>query len=332
MAIAEPNRIELLDHHRSHHDIIGFSNREFYGEKLRIATRMDKLKIPNDESGGVEWTDVKGQAERPGSGSLINNAEAEAIVKRLRLLVIEGEYDGTIGVVTPFRAQADRIQALIGRDSKLQGKLQTLNEFIIGTAHTFQGNERDVIMMSLVASDGATEGARRFLNNTKNLINVAITRARAKLYVFGNFSYCMSSDIDCYRHFAEYCEIKNFQIQSSLPIKSKMPTTVNLELISDWERKLYCALYEKGIVTIPQYHEEHYNIDLALIDGERKLAIEVDGEAYHRGWNGELAYRDQLRNQRLFELGWDVKRFWVYQIRDELDWCVYQIEEWLNKG
>ena len=49
---------------------------------------------------------------------------------------------------------------------------------------------------------------------------------------------------------------------------------------------------------------------------------------YHKDWNGELSYRDQLRNQRLFELGWDVKRFWVYQIRDHLQECIEHILEW----
>ena len=51
---------------------------------------------------------------------------------------------------------------------------------------------------------------------------------------------------------------------------------------------------------------------------------------YHRNWTGELCYRDQLRNQRLFELGWDVKRFWVYQIRDQLPWSIEQIRQWLK--
>ena len=60
------------------------------------------------------------------------------------------------------------------------------------------------------------------------------------------------------------------------------------------------------------------------------LDIEVDGEMYHKDWNGELSYRDQLRNQRLFELGWDVKRFCVYQIRDDLQSCIDQIVRWRN--
>ena len=65
--------------------------------------------------------------------------------------------------------------------------------------------------------------------------------------------------------------------------------------------------------------------------GDRKLDIEIDGEMYHKNWNGELSYRDQLRNQRLFELGWDVKRFWVYQIQDDLQGCINQIKKWQSQ-
>lgn len=92
------------------------------------------------------------------------------------------------------------------------------------------------------------------------------------------------------------------------------------------------ALFDAGIKTFPQYPADKYKLDLAvLLDDGRKLDIEVDGEKYHRNWNGELCYRDQLRNQRMFELGWDVKRFWVYQIRDDTAWCVQQVAEWINK-
>ncbi len=108
------------------------------------------------------------------------------------------------------------------------------------------------------------------------------------------------------------------------------PQVSNPEQVSDWERLLYTALFDHGIKTIPQYPIDKYKLDLALVDGSRMLDIEVDGEMYHKDWNGELSYRDQLRNQRLFELGWDVKRFWVYQIRDDLQGCIEQIEQWLK--
>ncbi|NLI61226.1 MAG: DUF559 domain-containing protein [Clostridiales bacterium] len=109
------------------------------------------------------------------------------------------------------------------------------------------------------------------------------------------------------------------------------PQVSNEDQVSDWEKVLYSALYNAGIRTMPQYRVDKYVLDLALFCGSRKLDIEVDGEMYHRDWNGELCYRDQLRNHRLFEMGWDVKRFWVYQIRDELSWCVSQIQEWIDR-
>lgn len=69
--------------------------------------------------------------------------------------------------------------------------------------------------------------------------------------------------------------------------------------MSDWERVLYRALHAAGIRAIPQFTVERYDLDLAVIVGDRKLNIEVDGERYHRAWTGELCLRDPLRNQRL---------------------------------
>ena len=79
---------------------------------------------------------------------------------------------------------------------------------------------------------------------------------------------------------------------------------------------------------MPQYSVEHYILDFAIVEGGRRLNIEVDGECYHRNWDGELCARDLIRNQRLTELGWDVMRFWVYQIRDELPACVDRVISW----
>ncbi|MCK4753982.1 MAG: DUF559 domain-containing protein [Calditrichia bacterium] len=45
-----------------------------------------------------------------------------------------------------------------------------------------------------------------------------------------------------------------------------------------------------------------------------------------------MCKRDQLRNKRLIELGWDVIRFWVYEIRDDRQECVNRIQRWINKG
>ncbi len=329
--------IQLKDHFRCCADIIEFSNEEYYKGNLRTATRYDRLKTPAGDKPGVRWIDVQGETLRPSSGSAYNTQEVSSIVKELKRLISVG-YDGTIGVTTPFRRQAEEIRrALKSEEPGLLGELESKHEFIADTVHKFQGDERDLMIFSTVISDGAAASSVGFLKNTPNLFNVAITRARAVLVVVGNFNYCANSGVDYLRNFTDYYtklkrEVtpKN-KIQVPPNTRSYPEDINNSEYISEWEKVFYTALYDAGINVVPQYREDKYLLDLALLcpDG-RKLDIEVDGERYHRQWNGELCYRDQLRNQRMFELGWDVRRFWVYQIRDNLDWCVEEVKNWLQ--
>ena len=90
-------------------------------------------------------------------------------------------------------------------------------------------------------------------------------------------------------------------------------------------------MYRNNIKTVPQYQVEQYLLDLALFHNGRKLDIEIDGEKYHRNWDGDLCKRDQLRNKRLLELGWDVMRFWVYEVRDDSSGCLARIQKWMEK-
>ena len=71
----------------------------------------------------------------------------------VRKLVVEQGYDGAIGVVTPFRAQANRIRTLVHQDQELARQLASL-QFVVDTVHGFQGDERDVIFFSPVVSLG----------------------------------------------------------------------------------------------------------------------------------------------------------------------------------
>lgn len=108
------------------------------------------------------------------------------------------------------------------------------------------------------------------------------------------------------------------------------PPVSQPERVSEWERLFYRAIYAAGIRPIPQYPVEKYVLDFAVTTDDRRLNIEIDGEGYHRNWDGELCRRDQIRNQRLMELGWDVMRFWVYQVRDDCDHCIARVRQWLN--
>jgi very-short-patch-repair endonuclease len=191
------------------------------------------------------------------------------------------------------------------------------------------------MFFSPVVSVGTPPGALGFLRSNGNLFNVAITRARGLLHVVGDRSAAASSGVDYLADFAGYVvgldgAIRKPNDADFTASGPHYPRVAKPEQVSDWERILYRALYTAGLRPIPQYSVEQYDLDLALIVGDRRLDIEVDGERYHRSWTGELCLRDQLRNQRLIELGWEVKRFWVYEIRDALDDCVAAVARWAS--
>ena len=325
--------IDLRDHYRSHADIINFSNKFFYEGRLRIATRYNSLKRIGNEESGIRWINIEGRAEKASSGSgSQNRQEAEAIVMELQRFFKQG-YEGTIGVVSPFRAQANLIRKLVNDDERLFAWLSKPGcEFISETVHKFQGDERDIIIFSPVISKGMPTGSKLFLQKTGNLFNVAITRARAMLIVVGNHNALLHSDVSYMEGFAQHVNDvdvhKEEKMAGQTDFGPDYPTVKNPEKVSDWERLFYQALYTAGIHTIPQYQEEMYTLDFAILDGDRKLNIEIDGEYYHKDWTGELCYRDQMRNQRMFELGWDVMRFWVYEIRDDLAGSIERVKNW----
>lgn len=310
------NIVQLRDHHRSFLDIIQFSNQEFYDNTLRIATDYSRLKSPNNGKPilGMQWMDVKGITIRPETGGAYNTREVEGVIRVLRRLSIELEFDGSIGVTTPFHLQAEMITKALERDAELRNHLELHNQILIDTVHKFQGDERDVIIFSPVVSDGTKPQSLMFLKSTGNLFNVAITRARALLVTVGDKRYCKQCGVSYLEHFAEY------SCGEDAPVES-----------SEWEHILQKALSDAGIPVTAQYHVDKYYLDLALFHNGRKLDIEVDGTMYHQAWTGELSYNDQLRNQALMREGWDVIRFWVQQVRDQLPWCIEQIKKWMER-
>lgn len=328
--------VSLRDHHRCHADIINFSNRQFYEDSLRVATRYQNLRRPYPKAPGIIWQDVQGMTVRPASGGALNEPEARAVVDLLQSLILEQGYSGSVGVVSPFRAQANLIRQLVTQNISLNDQLME-HDFLVDTVHKFQGDERDVMVFSPVVASNAPKGSLGFLANNGNLFNVAITRARAQLWVVGDRAACAQCGVSYLEKFARYAAELEHQTgvreaTGMAMLGPDYPSVANPSLVSEWEKVLYRALFAAGIRTLPQYQVEKYLLDFALFDGDRRLDIEVDGERYHRNWTGELCRRDQLRNQRMFELGWDVMRFWVYEIRDDLEGCILKVRAWLEQS
>ena len=187
----DANTAILLDeHYRSVPPIIEFSNARFYGGALTVRTdeAAYQARLPGVPS-GVFWHDVAGEVP-PGGRSAYNPAELNAVMALVEEWTEAGWFEPggpSIGIVTPFRAQKERCQRRVRNAPWYETVRESLR---IGTAHTFQGDERDVIVFSPVVAEGIRKGTRDWVATTDSLLNVAVTRARVALHVVGDVAAC----------------------------------------------------------------------------------------------------------------------------------------------
>ncbi|MEU6583965.1 AAA domain-containing protein [Nocardia sp. NPDC046763] len=172
-------RTLLLDEHfRCHPRIAALANELFYDGQLTVMT--DVRGRPTLPRPAVVWVPTTGNAEHPRSSlSWINPTEVAKVRECVEFVLRRGGLpaDASIGVVTPYRAQKEAIRAAVGN---------SLGDDDIGTVHTFQGGERDVMIFSLVAGPGMPRRSINRIDNQLNLWNVAITRAKSHLIVVGD--------------------------------------------------------------------------------------------------------------------------------------------------
>ncbi|MBD8018136.1 AAA domain-containing protein [Kaistella pullorum] len=173
-------QVFLKEHYRCHPQIIEFCNTHFYrvlaGQELEIKTKNTdfKLGLP-----GLHWLDVRGEVE---NNRNVNNAEIEKCVTEVKKLS-EKFPSATIGVVTPFAHQKQALQKAF---MNFQNKNLTVD-----TVHRFQGDEKDIIVFSIVVSENAHVSLHRFINYySAYLLNVAVSRAKSSLLIIGNKDYC----------------------------------------------------------------------------------------------------------------------------------------------
>lgn len=306
------NIIKLDEHFRSHSDIISFSKDYWYEGKLTISTDYRNLHpATNSNEHAVQWIDTGIIVHNAATGTDIPEEIDKVVTKAIELIKDEN-FIGNIGIVTPFRSQANGIRSRLDLGLDNNERIRILVE----TAVKFQGDEKDIIIFSPVVSDNMQRGVKYYYQETGNLLNVAITRARSKLIVIGDRNACLNLELPHIQGFAQYVE----------NLMNGAGEIIEQYAESIYEAILHKALREAGINPTPQYVEGQYRLDFAVIIGEFKLNIEVDGKQFHTDWTGERLKSDILRNQRLQNLGWKVIRFWSYEIRDKLDYCVNRIK------
>lgn len=202
------NRLEAVQflnvQYRMHQDIMGFSNAQFYENKLMADVSVAEKLLPYAINVPVEFIDTAGcsfdEKQNVNTQSYYNPEEWNVIYKHLQwmLLGISAAEIPVIGLISPYREQLNFIKKQLE-----QGIEQVLPSvrLDVNTIDSFQGQERDIIYISLARSN--EEGAIGFLTDYRRM-NVAMTRARKKLVVIGD-SATLGQD-HFYRQFLEYVE------------------------------------------------------------------------------------------------------------------------------
>lgn len=188
----KPETVSLLTlQYRMNDEIMRFSSDWFYDGRLQAAPEV-KYRGILDYDTAIEWVNTEGMdcnEEFVGeSYGRINKAEAELSVGKLKDYIqkigkerfLDERID--IGLISPYKAQVQYLRGLIRRDAFFKPYRQAIT---VNTVDGFQGQERDVIIISLVRAN--EEGNIGFLNDLRRM-NVAMTRARMKLVIMGDAS------------------------------------------------------------------------------------------------------------------------------------------------
>ena len=290
--VGAPNVMVLNEHYRSHPYIARWFNEVFYGADLKVLTDIQDMTVG---ARAVTWIDVDGTAQRPPKGSWINEVEAHRVVEVLDTYIDSGR---SVGVVTPFAGQAEFIDRLatqrLGRERLIEAN------FKAGTAHRFQGDERDVVVFSPVVAPGISEKAARWVGSERRLINVAASRARISLVVVGH-SHIHQFECDALTSLREYAN--SIQTQETERVWPRMD--------SQAESRIYDAMLNAGLRPISKLPVEGYELDFGIISGDMRLDIEVDGDQHYELVDDrrlQLRRQDLARDNVLRGVGWAVLR------------------------
>lgn len=172
--------INLNYHYRCHPEIIGYSNEAFYIPRLqtnlKICTKDENYEFTPK---GIQWENVTG-VQRANNVN-INDMEVMKCVE-LASRITRDYSNFSIGIVTPFRHQANEIYDKLPADLK--------EKITVDTIYKFQGDEKDIMIYSLVVTSNSPNSKINWIDNgAPEMINVAITRARNTLFIVGNKEY-----------------------------------------------------------------------------------------------------------------------------------------------
>ena len=312
-------QLMLTEHFRCLPEIIEFSNGLSYNYKIKPLRDASKVRIkpavvPYRVPGGYRSDDK------------INKIEAEHIASLICACVENEEYyEKTIGVISLLgQQQAYEIDKLL--QMNLDPREYESRRIQCGTPAQFQGDERDVIFLSIVEGPNENGGPVRLVSESgrndmyRKRYNVAASRAKDQMWVV----HSLNPEIDLKPEDIRFRLIKYATNPSIGEHEEQLKYTE-----SEFEKEVMKTLQTQGYKVYAQWKVGSYRIDMVVEDGDKRIAIECDGERWHTIDN--LA--DDMKRQAILErLGWRFIRIRGSQFYKEpertMEWVFEELERY----
>ena len=298
MTTMAPLPVRLSEHFRCMPEIIGWSSRQFYdGGLVPVrqfgADRLEPLKVVRIEGGYAEGsnTDIR------------NPVEAKRIVEQLRELFDDPAYRSrTFGVITLQGTGQARLLTTMIEDSFEQAEIER-HELRVGVPADFQGDERDVVLLSMIV---ANPSVARTSRDDQRRYNVAASRAKDQMWLFVSLDPTRLKEDDLRNSLLRYMQSP----PPALPVLTSdlaevRPGVRHHPFDSLFEQRVFLRIRERGFLVLPQFPAGGRKIDLVVVGASGRLAVECDGTYWH---SSQERQREDLRREReLVRVGW---KFW----------------------
>lgn len=304
----DKGHITLREHFRCMPEIIRFSNDLCYLRMLIPLRQYGPDRLPPLEHVFIE------DGYREGSGNrVVNIPEANAVVEKILELCDDKRYSRkTMGVVVlQGEAQARLIEGKLLE--RLGAEEMERRRLICGNSYSFQGDERDVMFLSMVtAPDGRIGPLTRSTDERR--FNVAASRARDQMILFHSVTVNDLSESDLRRKLLDFFENTKPQKIAGIDreelerraVQDNRAVIKPPDPFDSWfEVDVALEIARKGYIVQPQVAFAGRWIDLVIEGGQARLAVECDGDT----WHGSDQYEKDMERQRQLErCGWEFFR------------------------
>ncbi|MFH0728681.1 MAG: AAA domain-containing protein [Pseudomonadota bacterium] len=302
-------RITLREHFRCMPEIIRFSNDLCYSDTPLIPLKQ----YGPDRLPPLEHVFVSGGYREGSNNRTINRPEAEAIVERIAEMCGDSPYNGkTMGVVV---LQGEAQAALIENQllERLGAEEMERRRLVCGNPYSFQGDERNIMFLSLVAAGNERIGPLTKAADERRF-NVAASRARDMMILFHSVTRDDLSGSCLRRQLLDFFEntkpqqiagIERDELERRAVQDNRRVVNPPAPFESWFEVDVALELLRRDFTVLAQHEVAGKRIDLVVEGGKARLAVECDGD----NWHGADRYEVDMQRQRQLErCGWEFFR------------------------